>query len=450
MNDRETAVKLARLVKDHGGTAYYVGGYVRDRLMGLSSKDIDIEVHGISPDVLEAILDTIGKRMEIGESFGIYGIKGCTIDIAMPRSERPTGNKHTDFEVTVDPFLGCEKAAERRDFTVNALMENILTGEVVDCFGGLSDLERGILRHVSEKTFPEDPLRVLRCAQFASRFGFTVSEETINLCRSIDLSALSKERIEGELKKALLKAEKPSVFFQVLREMGQLSVWFPEIEALIGIPQHQLYHKEGDVWNHTMMVLDEAAKLRERACDKYAFMLTALVHDFGKAVSTTEKNGFYHAYGHEAEGLPIIRKFLRRITNEKKLIRYVLSLSELHMKPNALAGADASLKSTNKLFDSAATPDDLILIALADDRGRITDTPSQSAENFLYERLSMYREIMAQPYVTGKDLINAGFTPDESFTELLAYAHKLRLAGIDKASAMKQTLALGRKLKTKK
>lgn len=450
MSDIETAMKLARLVKDHGGTAYYVGGCVRDKLMGIKPKDIDIEVHGITPAALEAILDTIGERIEIGESFGIYGIKGCSLDIALPRNERPTGNKHTDFEVTVDPFLGCEKAAMRRDFTINALMENILTGEVIDSFGGISDLEKKILRHVSGKTFPEDPLRVLRCAQFASRFGFTVSEETIDLCKSINLSVLSRERIEGELKKALLKADKPSVFFKVLRAMGQLSVWFPETEALIGIPQHHLYHKEGDVWNHTMMVLDEAAKLRTRACDKYAFMLTALVHDFGKAVCTTEKNGFHHAYGHEAQGIPIIREFLRRITNEKKLIRYVLNLSELHMKPNTLEGANASLKSTNKLFDSVANPDDLILIALADDRGRITDVPSESAEGFLYERLFMYHEIMAQPYVTGKDLINAGFTPNENFTELLAYAHKLRLAGIDKDSAMKQTLSYGRKLNAKK
>ncbi len=446
MEDIKTAHRLAELVSEKGGSAYYVGGYVRDRLLLRENKDIDIEVHGITPEALEDILDSMGSRMEIGESFGIYGLKGSGIDIAMPRTERLTGTGHRDFEVTVDPFIGTEKAAQRRDFTINALMENILTGEVTDHFGGIADLKDGIIRHVSGRTFPEDPLRVLRAAQFAARFGFNVADETVCLCRNIDLSTLSKERIEGEFKKVLLKADKPSVFFETLRNMEQLDLWFPEVKALIGVPQHRLYHMEGDVWNHTMMVLDEAAKYRSKADEPYGFMMTALVHDLGKAVTTEERNGFYHAYGHETAGLPIIKTFLRRITNERKLIRYVLNLSELHMKPNALAGAKASLKSTNKMFDKAMSPLDLIYIALADDKGRVTQNPAESSEALLFERLSMYNNIMEKPHVTGKDLIHAGFEPDTNFSDILAYAHKLRLAGIDKESALKQAIAYGRKL----
>lgn len=447
MNDIKIARHIAELVKNEGGTAYYVGGYVRDRLMKLENKDIDIEVHGIDPERLENILDSVGKRICIGASFGVYSLIGHNIDIAMPRKEFATGTGHKDFKITVDPFIGTEKAAQRRDFTVNSIMENVLTGEITDHFGGLKDIENGILRHVSSKTFPEDPLRVLRAAQFTARFEFSVSNETIALCRNIDLSTLSKERVEEELKKALLKADKPSIFFEVLREMKQLRTWFPEIEKLIGIPQHKLYHQEGDVWNHTMMVLDAAAGYRHKTEHPYFFMMTALVHDLGKIVSTAEKNGIHHAYGHETAGLPIAETFLKRISNEKKLIRYVLNMTELHMKPNSLAGAGSSIKATNKMFDKAASPLDLIYIALADDKGRITEKTSPSSEDFLFERLRIFNEIMEKPYVTGKDLINAGLLPDKNFSEILSYAHKLRLAGVDRESAFKQTESFSRKLK---
>ena len=195
----------------------------------------------------------------------------------MPRSERATGRGHRDFSVCVDGFIGTKKAAERRDFTVNAIMEDVLTGEIIDHFGGREDLQRGILRHVNEKTFAEDPLRVLRLAQFAARFGFSVDESTKELCRKIDLSALSKERVEAELKKALLKSESPSVFFRVLRDVNGLDFWFPEIAQLTGVEQNPVFHPEGDVWVHTMEVLDRAVKYRDKTASPFAFMLSALV-----------------------------------------------------------------------------------------------------------------------------------------------------------------------------
>ena len=226
MDDRNIAmaVRIAQRAAELGGTVYYVGGFVRDRLRGAKTKDVDIEVHGLYPAQLEAILDELGERVAVGESFGIYKLKGCTLDIAMPRREEKRGSGHRDFDVCVDPFLGTFKAARRRDFTINALMENVLTGEIVDGFGGLRDLREGVLRHVSDESFAEDPLRVLRCAQFAARFGFTVADETAALCGRMDLSSLAKERVMDELEKALLKAAAPSVFFETLRRMGQLSV----------------------------------------------------------------------------------------------------------------------------------------------------------------------------------------------------------------------------------
>lgn len=446
MEDKKMAREIAGLVAERGGRTFYVGGFVRDALMYKENKDVDIEVHGIAPKELEEILDSLGQRMKTGESFGILGLKGYALDIAMPRKEEVRGQGHKDFDIFVDPFIGTETAAKRRDFTFNALMQDVLTGEIVDHFGGAEDLKAGVLRHVDDQSFTEDPLRVLRAAQFAARFGFRVAEETTALCRKMQLQYLPRERIEGELKKALLKAGKPSIFFDVLREMEQLDHWFPELKALIGVEQNPVYHSEGDVWTHTMMVLDEAAKLRDRAANPYWFMLSALTHDVGKAACTEEKDGVFHAYQHEIKGLPLAETFLRRITSETKLINYVLNLTEYHMKPNIVADAQSAVKSTTRMFDQSVDPEGLICLALADDRGRITQASATDHEAFLYERLAIFQKLMDRPCVMGRDLIDAGLKPGVEFTDILRYAHKLRLAGIPKESALKQTLAYARKL----
>ena len=309
-------------------------------------------------------------------------------------------------------------------------------------------LKKGILRHVNDLSFAEDPLRVLRAAQFAARFEFRVAPETIELCRGMELMHLPRERVEGELKKALLKAEKPSIFFEVLRQMEQLDIWFPELMALIGIPQNPTYHAEGDVWNHTMQVLDEGAKLRHRPAQPLWFMLSCLTHDFGKAVCTEEVNGILHAYEHEVKGLPLAETFLNRLTSETKLTEYVLNLTELHMKPNTVAGARSSIKTTNRMFDQAIDPEGLLCIALADDRGRISTVHRGDNEVLLRDRLAIFKEIMARPHVMGRDLMEAGLTPGADFSEILSYAHKLRLAGVEKGSALKQTLAYARQLRS--
>lgn len=443
--DLQMARAIARRAAALGGRAYYVGGCVRDGLLGRETKDLDMELHGLTPRQAEGILDSLGQRLEMGASFGIYGLKGCGLDIALPRRERAKGPGHRDFDVSVDPFLGTEQAARRRDFTVNALMQDVLTGELIDHFHGREDLCCGILRHVDDHSFPEDPLRVLRLAQFAARFGFSVAPETAALCRRIDLAALPPERIEGELRKALLQAEHPSVFFETLRQTDQLSVWFPEPASLIGVPQDPLRHAEGDVWQHTMLVLDCAARRREQSSFPYGFLWAALCHDLGKALTTEEKNGRLHAYGHETAGLPLAEALLERISGEKRLRAYVLNMVELHMKPNALAGAGASLKSTNHLFDRSLAPEDLILLAAADGQGTRGAEPWVDTTPWLRQRLALYRQLMTRPQVSGAELIAAGLQPDERFRELLAYAHKLHLAGIPHDSALKQTLAYARK-----
>lgn len=441
------AERIADRVKAAGGRTFYVGGFVRDRLLGADNKDTDIEVHGITPEQLTAILGEIGEPLSFGQSFGIYSLRGKDIDIAMPRRERKSGTGHRDFEVDVDPFIGTYEAARRRDFTINAMMEDVLSGEIIDHFGGRKDLNEKIIRHVDPETFAEDPLRVLRAAQFAARFGFSIADETTELCRNIDLSTLSRERVEEEMKKALLKADRPSVFFESLRRMDQLEVWFPELSRLIGVEQDPVYHPEGDVWTHTMEVVDRAAAFRDRVSDPYAFMMLALTHDMGKTVTTEFVKGRIHAYEHEIKGVPIAEEFLCRLTGEKAVIGYVMNMLPLHMRPNIAAYSKPSLKSTNRMFDAASAPEDLIWFAQADHPLYSGTERFTGDKGFLLDRLGSYRRTMAEPYVMGRDLVDAGLEPGEYFTELLEYAHKLRLAGIDKETALKQVLAYARRKK---
>lgn len=448
-HDRAIVRELAQRAAASGGRVYYVGGCVRDALMGRVSKDLDVEVHGLSPAALEAILDTLGERIAIGESFGIYALKGCGVDIAMPRKEHLRGQGHRDFDVIVDPDLGTREAARRRDFTVNAMMRDMLTGTLIDPFRGQRDLKRGVLRHVDDETFPEDPLRVLRAAQFAARFSFRVAPETVRLCSGMDLTALSKERVMGELEKALLQAANPSVFFSVLREMEQLRPWFSEVADLIGVPQNPRFHAEGDVWYHTLLVLDAAAQYRDRAERPLGLMLAALTHDLGKPATTEYESGKFHAYGHEDVGAELAAQLLRRLTSETGLIDYVVNLTRLHMKPTVIAAHGSALKASNRMFDDCADPEALICLSMADGQGTRSTWPYVSCEENLMARLAVYRETMAQPHVMGRDLIDAGLEPGPDFSDFLALAHKLRLAGIPKDEALKQVLAEARKKRRK-
>lgn len=439
--------EIAASIDAAGGKVYYIGGFVRDQLLGLPNKDVDVEVHGVPVDTLYDILAQFGEVLTIGKSFGVYSIRGYDIDIAVPRKEKNTGRGHRDFEVYTDPFLGVEAAARRRDFTINALMQDVMTGEIVDCFGGQEDLKNGVLRHIDPETFVEDPLRVLRAAQFAARFVFDVADETISLCSSIDISALPRERVETELEKALCKGRKPSIFFETLRKMDQLNYWFPELIDLIGLEQDPIYHPEGDVWNHVMNALDDAVEYRGLVEEPFRFMLVPLVHDLGKIEATEVVNGRIHSYQHERVGMPIIDRFIRRITANVSIIKYVKNMSEMHMRPNSIAFAKSSVKASNRLFDEAINPYDLILFSAIDKSSESHEGEREENMKFLFERLDIYNELMSRPHVTGKDLIDAGFEPGEDFKEILEYAHKLRLAGVPKDLALKQVLAYAGKLK---
>ena len=425
--------QIAQLVKEKGGRTFYVGGYVRDKLLNIENKDVDIEIHGINEEQLQDILKQVGDPISYGKSFGVYSLKGYDIDIALPRSEKAIGKGHKDFKIDVDPFIGYKQAARRRDITINALMQDVLTNEILDYYNGLDDLKNKIIRQVESSTFIEDPLRVLRVAQFASRFEFEVAQETIELCKTIDLGFLSKERVEEELRKCLLKGKKPSIFFDTLNKMNQLDYWFKEIKDLISIKQDPIYHPEGDVYIHTMQVIDRAVKYRNK-CKSYEFMLLCLTHDFGKIICSENINGRIHAYEHEVKGIPIIDNFIKRITNRKEAITYLKNMVPLHMLPNKCASDNSRIKKTNKMFYCAIEPTDLIYFSYC-------DKGDEDNSLYLNQRYEEYKSMIIKPYVTGNDLIKAGIRQDKNFHELIEYATKLRLAEVNKDDALKQVLA---------
>ena len=233
------------------------------------------------------------------------------------------------------------------------------------------------------------------------------------------------------LEDALMHDDKPSEYLSLNRER------YPQLAALTGIPQPAQHHMEGDAFTHTLMVADEAAKRRDAVRFPLGFMLAAVCHDMGKAVTTVTENGAVHALGHETEGLPIAAEFLRSAGADGHICRYVLNMTELHMEPNIMAGAGSRLKKTNRLFDRAEVPYDLIQLAVCDGLGKI---PPVSYEGFLLERYDMFREIMSRPFVTVSDLKNAGIR-QEKLADAAGYALKLRLAGIDRENALIQTLS---------
>jgi tRNA nucleotidyltransferase (CCA-adding enzyme) len=338
MNIPETVLKLAMAVRDASGRALLVGGCVRDELMGRQPKDWDVEVYGIEPQRLRDILDAFGPVNVVGEAFTVYKL-GPHLDVSLPRRERKTGRGHRAFFIEGDPAMTFAEAAARRDFTINAMLQDPLTGEIVDVVSGQKDLGQGILRAVSLDTFGEDSLRVLRAAQFAARFEFVIDEPTAALCRSIDLTDLPAERVWGEIEKLLLRAGRPSIGLNCLRDLGAVDQLFPEIKALIDVPQDPEWHPEGDVFVHTSLVIDRA---RERIDDlpypkQVTVMLAALAHDFGKPATTEFIDGRWRSRGHEEAGVEPTLSFLEKLNihtlDGYDVLAQVVALVRDHLKP---------------------------------------------------------------------------------------------------------------------
>lgn len=431
MNQREMIAAIARQVEKCGGRALLVGGCVRDALLGRESADIDCEVHGVSPDDLRALLGAFSEIDETGRDYGIYTIKGAGIDIALPRTETRTGPGHRDFAVTVDPSLSPARAALRRDFTVNAIMRDALTGEYVDPFCGMDDLKRGVLRAVPGGGFEEDPLRVLRGAQFAARFSLTPARDTLQSMRRMKTGGLSAARVYAEMRKALENAREPDVFFRVLKEADALEPWFHELAALVGVRQNEKYHPEGDAFTHTLLTLRAAAEMKQESGHPLMFMLAALAHDLGKAdAARQDESGRWRAMDHAEAGVPLCESMLARLGAPKAAIRYAQDMCRLHMRVHTLYYTQAGQAQSNLLLDESVCARDLVLLAVCDARG--TGQPRANAdreEAFLMEALSAYERVLAGPMPDARTLMAAGVSPGPGLREALAEARRRALCG---------------------
>lgn len=431
-----TVTQIAKRVKAKGGVAFYVGGTVRDMLLGRKVKDIDIEVFCLEQFQLEAILAEFGEVNLVGKAFGVY--KVGDLDIALPRTESKTGDGHKGFTVEVNPFLPIEDAMRRRDFTINAIYQNVLTGEIIDKFGGLLDIENKVLCVVDEDTFVEDSLRVLRAAQFASRLGFKVAGRSKDLMRSMDLSDLPAERVWGEIEKLLL-GDNVKHGLQVLDAVGAIEKLFPELDILRTIPQDEFWHPEGDVWTHTLMVMDVADRITRDLpkAKKLTVRLACLLHDLGKATTTEVIDGRVRAHGHSEAGVPLALDVMTRLNvfsvDGFDVRAKVLQLVEKHLVPAQLHNLNNGEGVKDSVFRRLSLKVDVELLALvckADVLGRGGEVDSNCVDWFQARvaGLDMVNNTI-KPILQGRHLIEMGMKPSVAFSGILATVFEKQLDG---------------------
>jgi len=429
------AAEIARAVREKGGRAIVVGGWVRDRLLGLASKDLDLEVFGVPAPDLRHLLERFGRVDTVGESFTVYKVAG--LDVSLPRRESKVGRGHRAFAVEGDPWMTFQEAARRRDFTINAIGWDPLDQTYLDPFDGRGDLDRRILRLVDRATFADDSLRVLRALQLLARFELALDDETREVCRAVALDDLPAERVWGEVEKLLLLPRRPSLGFAAALELGVVGRLFPEIEALVGCEQEPAWHPEGDVWVHTLLVLDEA---RARVGDlprhaRLAIMLGAVCHDLGKPATTAFIDGRIRSLGHEEAGVAPALALLDRL-NVHTIDGYdvrgqVIGLTAHHLKPGAW------YKVRDEVGDGAfrrlAQKVDLELLArlaAADCRGRPGDFDCGAMDWFLERARSLGVEHGApRPILLGRHLLALGLSPGPRIGEILREVYERQLDG---------------------
>ena len=432
----DEAVKtVAEIVRRAGGRALLVGGCVRDGLLGGAPKDFDVECFGISAADLRAALSERFELDLVGASFGVIKMHGHDIDVAMPRRETKLGLGHRAFEMECDPTLTIEEASARRDFTINAIYSDPLTGEVLDPWNGRADLERRILRHVGVH-FGEDPLRVLRGMQFVARFGLAPAPETIEVCRGMTPEGLASERLMVEWSKLLLQGVEISKGLNFLRDTGWVR-YYPELAALIGCRQDPAWHPEGDVWNHTLCCLDAFARRRDQigrnADEDIVVGLAVLCHDFGKPACTAYDpvKKRIRSLGHDEAGVEPTLSFLRRLTNEERLFKEVPPLVRLHMRPFAMWKNRASDGAIRRLAAHVVRIDRLLRVAAADDEGRPPFPSEPEPLEWLAAQAERLRvaDSAPKPLVMGRDLVALGMKPGPEFGKILKAAYEAQLDG---------------------
>lgn len=382
MTERDFAEKIYNA----GGRAYIVGGWVRDTIMGRQPKDKDYVVCGVTKDVF---MDIFPHAKLVGNSFPVYLVKidGKMDEVAFGRTERKASLGYKGFEVEFNKEITIEDDLQRRDTTMNAIAKDILSGEIIDLFGGENDIRNKVIRAISE-VFKDDPVRALRCARQAAQLGFSVDEKTLQLmaeCRE-ELCLEPVERIFNEMKRAL-ESPKPSIFFNILREANLIDITFPELHALIGKTQPVDFHPEGDSWNHVMEIVDIVAASTDNVIARFC----GLVHDLGKG--ETPLDMLPHHYGHENKGLDVLQQWNKRMTLPRHWIKAASFVIKEHMRA-------PRMKKQGKIVDFLLSTRSILPELPYDDFKIIIRADSKSLPDYLEEGAAIIAEMMK---VSGND-----------------------------------------------
>jgi tRNA nucleotidyltransferase (CCA-adding enzyme) len=444
-------------IRHFGKDAYAVGGYVRDLIRNTPSEEVDIL---ITHHPVEKIIEKIkpyGKVNLVGKSFGIikFTIGGITYDIALPRKETPkkTGIKgHKDFIISTDSNLPIEKDLERRDFRCNSIALRLADEKIIDPFDGIKDINEKTIRLTNPQAFPDDPLRVLRVARFASVLEFTVDPEIYAISKGIDLAGLSEERINEEIFKILLLSPLPSVGLEELFKLSVLRQLLPELYSLSLSIQDAIFHPEKDpyghhsVWHHTKLTVDQAKRLAEyfrfRQEKKLVLLLAALYHDVGKPATAhwEFKRGrmVITNNGHDIASEKITKKIFSRFKifswNSLNLRKMVPILIRAHHRASELwqNREVVTKKAFNRLAADVSGEIELLICLDAADRGGRKEKPLKGLDTGGKWLLGKFKELKVskesiRPLIMGRDLIKMGISPGPSMGKILKKLYKFQI-----------------------
>jgi tRNA nucleotidyltransferase (CCA-adding enzyme) len=391
------------------------------------SKDIDIEIFHLSTQQILNVLAPFGEVFISGQSFPVIKIKG---------------HPQWDFTAPEKPELSFYEASQRRDFTINTMLMDILTGEIIDELGAQRDIANKIIRPVSPEVMKNDPLRAYRACQLAARLSFALHPDTIAQIADADLKGIKAERIYEEFCKLLMLSARPSIGLRYMQTTGILESMHPSLFSLIGCQQSPLHHPEGDVWEHTLLVVDEAARLKVHSHYPLALMFAALLHDTGKPQSTRIKGEKITAYGHDVLGVKVAEDFLRSITSNARLINAVCTLTREHMHPVLLYKDKdrVSDKALRKLINRVDF-NELMLLAEADFKGRTVEKDFSLVRdwfNHRFQLMGVNPERKIEPLIKGQDLLELGYHPGKELGRMLDLAFELQLEGKNREEILSQ------------
>lgn len=433
INQHSSLQDVIQAIIKYKGIPLLVGGAVRDLFLNIIPKDLDIEVYNISVEQLEEILSKFGTVIHAGKSFGVLRINTLDIDWSLPRSDS-SGRKPS---VVTDPNLDYTTSFGRRDLTINAMGINLATYELIDPFNGAQDIKSKTLRSPRPEFFTEDPLRFYRVMQFIARFEMTPDSTLNQICKTMNLKGVARERIGQECDKMMLKSHRPSLGWRWINSIGRLKELFPELAATCTTPQEYEWHPEGFVFEHLMQTCDSAAAQKYTDIEYKKMMIyAALCHDLGKATTTKLIKGRLRSWGHDKAGVPIARSFLTKLAQPEQLIKKIGLLIEHHMAPlifvkgGAKAGAykRLALQLGNNLCIA-----DLAFLSRCDARGRNGEshlpltTPVERVD--IFEANAQEFGVLyapEKPLVTAQDLLGH-ISPGKALGTALDHAYQTQI-----------------------